>query len=160
MRQWQLGVALDPDREQPLFLQLANAIAGDIRDGRLKPGDALPGTRELADSLGVNRNTVIAGYDELAAEGLVGTRVGGIPEVIDNGVSGVLVAPGNAQEMAAALEKYIVAPALLRSHGLAARERVQRKYSMAASVACYQDLYDTLCERKIKTRRAIPSCAE
>jgi sugar transferase (PEP-CTERM/EpsH1 system associated) len=91
---------------------------------------------------------------------VVGTRVGGIPEVIDNGVSGMLVAPGSAQEMADALEKYIVAPALLRSHGLAARERVQRKYSMAASVACYQDLYDTLCERKIKTRRAIPSCAE
>jgi len=61
MRGWALTIALDPQREQPLFLQLANAIAEDIRRGRLKPGDALPGSRELADLLGVNRNTVVAG---------------------------------------------------------------------------------------------------
>jgi len=77
MRRWDLAVALDPSREQPLFLQLASAIADDIRCGRLKPGEPLPGTRELADHLAVNRNTIVAGYDELAAEGLVSTRVGG-----------------------------------------------------------------------------------
>ena len=60
-----------------MFLQLANAIAEDIRRGRLKPRDALPGSRELADLLGVNRNTVVAGYGELVAEGLLCTRVGG-----------------------------------------------------------------------------------
>ena len=77
MRRWELTVALDPRRGQPLFLQLASAIADDIRNGRLQPGEPLPGTRELAESLEVNRNTVVAGYDELAAEGLVSTRVGG-----------------------------------------------------------------------------------
>ena len=84
MRRWELSVALDPEREQPLFLQLANGIADDIRNGRLKPGDALPGSRELAEQLGVNRNTIIAGYGELAAEGLVGTRVGGGTFVAEN----------------------------------------------------------------------------
>ena len=77
MRRWELGVTLDAAREQPLFLQLAGAIAEDIRSGRLHPGDALPGTRELAAQLGLNRNTIVAGYGELAAEGLVITRVGG-----------------------------------------------------------------------------------
>ncbi|GAA0723517.1 PLP-dependent aminotransferase family protein [Dokdonella soli] len=77
MRRWDLTVALDPAREQPLFLQLASAIAEDIRRGRLKSGDPLPGSRELAECLGLNRNTVIAGYGELVAEGLVHTRVGG-----------------------------------------------------------------------------------
>ena len=77
MRRWDFAVALDQNRELPVFLQLASAIADDIRNGRLKGGDALPGTRELAESLGVNRNTVVAGYEELAAEGLVQTRVGG-----------------------------------------------------------------------------------
>ncbi len=77
MRRWELTFALDPAGEQPLFLQLASAIADDIRRGRLKPGDALPGTRALAESLGLNRNTIVAGYDELAAEGLVHTREGG-----------------------------------------------------------------------------------
>ena len=77
MRRWELAVALDPSRELPLFLQLASALAGDIRRGRLKPGEQLPGSRELAARLRVNRNTVVAGYHELAAEGLISTRVGG-----------------------------------------------------------------------------------
>jgi len=77
MRRWELSVALDQRREQPLFLQLASAIADDIRRGRLKPGEPLPGSREMAELLGVNRNTIVAGYGELAAEGLVNTRIGG-----------------------------------------------------------------------------------
>ncbi|RDS80620.1 PLP-dependent aminotransferase family protein [Dyella psychrodurans] len=77
MRRWELTIALDPKHELPIFLQLANAIADDIRSGRLKAGEPLPGTRELAEQLAINRNTVVAGYEELAAEGLVNTRVGG-----------------------------------------------------------------------------------
>ncbi len=91
---------------------------------------------------------------------VVGTRVGGIPEVIDNGVTGQLVPPSNAAAMAAALKHYVEAPGLARRHGQAGRERVLRKYSMPAMVAAYQDMYDVLCDRKLKTRRAVPSCAE
>ena len=53
VRRWELTLALDPDGELPLFLQLATAIADAIRRGRLKPGDPLPGTRALAERLGV-----------------------------------------------------------------------------------------------------------
>src|SRR5262249_39692413 len=74
---WELALALDQKRERPLFLQLATAIADDIRCGRLKPGEPLPGSRELAELLGVNRNTIVAGYGEPAAEGLVSTRIRG-----------------------------------------------------------------------------------
>lgn len=77
MRRWELTLALDPRGALPLFLQLAAAVADDIRRGRLRPGDPLPGTRALAERLGVNRNTVVAGYEELSAEGLVRTRPGG-----------------------------------------------------------------------------------
>lgn len=76
MRRWELTLRLDPGLEQPLFLQLASLLAEDIRRGRLKPGDLLPGSRELADYLGVNRNTIIAGYAELIAEGVLQTRIG------------------------------------------------------------------------------------
>lgn len=91
---------------------------------------------------------------------VVGTRVGGIPEVVEEGVTGLLVPPSDAQAMAQALEQYLAAPELAQRHGQAGRERVLRKYSMAAMVAAYQEMYDSLCERKLKTRRAVPSCAE
>src|SRR5262249_25686696 len=45
------------------------SIAADIRRGRLKPGEPLPGSRSLAQLLAVNRNTVVAAYRELVAEG-------------------------------------------------------------------------------------------
>jgi GntR family transcriptional regulator / MocR family aminotransferase len=77
MRRWALTIALDPTSELPIFLQLAHAIASDIHCERLKPDESLPGTRELAGQLSINRNTVVAAYAELAAEGLVRTRAGG-----------------------------------------------------------------------------------
>lgn len=61
MRKWELlTTALKPRSDVPLFLQLANAIAADISKGRLKAGDALPSTRELALRMGVHRNTALA----------------------------------------------------------------------------------------------------
>ncbi|HEX9082107.1 MAG TPA: PLP-dependent aminotransferase family protein, partial [Holophagaceae bacterium] len=50
---------------------MVRAIEEGIRQGRFKPGDALPGTRLLADRLGVNRNTTLAAYKELEAEGWI-----------------------------------------------------------------------------------------
>jgi GntR family transcriptional regulator/MocR family aminotransferase len=72
--QWEFGLALERGSNRPLFLQIASAIAEDICRGRLKPGDALPGSRVLAKSLRVNRVTVLTAYDELAAEGWIVTE--------------------------------------------------------------------------------------
>jgi len=51
------------------FAALHRQIRAAIIDGRLAAGVRLPTTRELADRLGVSRNTVLAAYDHLAAEG-------------------------------------------------------------------------------------------
>jgi GntR family transcriptional regulator/MocR family aminotransferase len=84
MRKWELlTLALDHSSRSALYLQVASAMAEAIRRGRLKPGDALPGTRVLAQRLGVHRSTVIAGYEELVAEGLARTRPGGGTFVAD-----------------------------------------------------------------------------
>lgn len=59
-------------RQAALHTQLRAAIL----DGRLKPGLRLPATRELAQSLGISRNTVVAAYDLLLSEGYVVARHG------------------------------------------------------------------------------------
>src|SRR6478609_10474934 len=76
MAQWQVALDLNAHNggEQPIFIRLARAISDDVRRGRLKPGDALPGSRSLARELGVHRNTVLAAYAELAAEGWITTE--------------------------------------------------------------------------------------
>jgi len=56
------------------FVQIAQTIADDIRRGALRGGDRLPSTRDLAAQLAVNRNTVVAAYDELMAQGWVASR--------------------------------------------------------------------------------------
>ena len=71
---WDFSLRLDHDRDRSLFMQIAQAIAADIGRGRLRPGDRLPGSRTLARMIGVNRVTVLAAYDELAAEGWVATH--------------------------------------------------------------------------------------
>jgi GntR family transcriptional regulator/MocR family aminotransferase len=47
-----------------------------ISRGTLKLGDRLPANRELARTLGVNRNTITTAYDELAADGLITSHIG------------------------------------------------------------------------------------
>lgn len=59
---------------EALFVQIARALSDDIRRGRLRPGARLPGARTLASELAVHRNTVVAAYSELAAEGWIVAR--------------------------------------------------------------------------------------
>ncbi|MBP2321086.1 GntR family transcriptional regulator/MocR family aminotransferase [Kibdelosporangium banguiense] len=56
--------------------QIYQQVKEAVLDGRLRPGDVLPPTRELAVRLEVARNTVSAAYDRLTAEGFVAARAG------------------------------------------------------------------------------------
>lgn len=71
MGTWDLAIVLDRSAQEPLYLQLVRALEEGIRGGRFKPGDPLPGTRAMAEHLGVNRNTTLAAYKELEAEGWI-----------------------------------------------------------------------------------------
>ncbi len=77
------ALELDAESHEPLFVRIATALMNEIRRGRLRPGDGLPGTRTLAQTLDVHRSTVVAAYAELTAQGWVATRPGGATFVAD-----------------------------------------------------------------------------
>lgn len=68
LRPWKLEFEIDKKLDKAVYLQIADIIIADIRSGRLKPGDALPGSRNLATMLKINRNTVVEAYQVLLNE--------------------------------------------------------------------------------------------
>ncbi|QJB30146.1 PLP-dependent aminotransferase family protein [Chitinophaga oryzae] len=71
LRRWKITIQWDKKAGRPIYLQIADAVMKDIRSGRLQPGDALPGSRDLAQLLKVNRNTVVEALNELLTEGWI-----------------------------------------------------------------------------------------
>ena len=64
------------DGDGPLHRQAYRALRAAILTGRLAPGAKLPATRVLARELGLSRNTVLAAYEQLVAEGYATARTG------------------------------------------------------------------------------------
>lgn len=60
---------LDYRDARPIYLQLKDALMGQIHSGILREGDRLPSVRELAAELAINPNTIQRAYRELEAEG-------------------------------------------------------------------------------------------
>jgi glycosyltransferase involved in cell wall biosynthesis len=72
---------------------------------------------------------------------VIGNRVGGIPDVISDGETGLLVEPGDAKALAAALERLLDDPALRESLATAARRDAETRFSIAAMVEGYRAAY-------------------
>jgi N-acetyl-alpha-D-glucosaminyl L-malate synthase BshA len=75
----------------------------------------------------------------------VATAVGGIPEVVDPGVTGLLVPFGDSDGLARAVESLLRDPALRVRMGRAAGERARRLFSAEVIVARYEALYRRVC---------------
>lgn len=67
-----LGSTSDSNLNKRLY----QALRGTILDASIAPGSRLPATRDLAKELGISRNTVLAAYEQLQAEGYLQTRAG------------------------------------------------------------------------------------
>ena len=76
MRLRKMVLNLDRAAGDTLVRRIADAIGREIREGRLKPGTELPGSRALAEDLVVNPNTVARAYGDLMREGLLESRAG------------------------------------------------------------------------------------
>jgi len=86
---------------------------------------------------------------EAMASGLpvVASRVGGIPELIESGHTGVLVEPGNGRQLADATLQLIRNPERARAMGNAARVHVEQHFSFDRMVASFEELYLSILER-------------
>jgi len=71
-----VNIPLDRDKAVPLARQIQAHLERLISERLLGPGVKLPATRELAQSLGVNRATVALAYEELVAAGWARAHVG------------------------------------------------------------------------------------
>jgi glycosyltransferase involved in cell wall biosynthesis len=65
---------------------------------------------------------------------VVSTRVMGVPELVDDGVNGLLVRPGRVDELADAIERLALDPALRSRLSEAGRQKVEREYCLEAYV--------------------------
>ncbi|HEX3745284.1 MAG TPA: GntR family transcriptional regulator [Bryobacteraceae bacterium] len=97
------SITLDHASDTPLHRQIYGQIAQAIRAGEVPRGARLPSSRTMARLLGVSRNTVLAAFDDLAADDLLrgergaGMRVQGgaaAPEVTWFGLQQVIRAAG------------------------------------------------------------------
>ena len=66
-------IPLDFSSEQPIYMQIRNAIVTGIAEGKLQPGEKLPPIRSFAEEAGINMMTVHKAYQLLKQEGFIST---------------------------------------------------------------------------------------
>jgi GntR family transcriptional regulator/MocR family aminotransferase len=77
----ELFVSLRREDRRPLHRQLEQQLRDAVRTGRLAPSSIVPSTRALSTQLGVSRGIVVEAYEQLIAEGYLGSQPGGATSV-------------------------------------------------------------------------------
>jgi sugar transferase (PEP-CTERM/EpsH1 system associated) len=104
-------------------------------------------------------NTIL----EAMATGLpvVATRVGGNEELVEDGVTGTLVPPGDPKALAGALARYLEDARLRKEQGLRGRARAEKEFALDGMIARYLALYDDVrAPRREDFREKQLRCAE
>lgn len=79
-----------------------------------------------------------------AARPVVATAVGGIPEIVIRGETGILVPPGDVAELADAMCRVLTDPKTSAAYGSAGMRRAREQFSMATAAKRHEDLYEDL----------------
>lgn len=66
-----LQTKIDKTQKKAVYIQIADSIIEFIKNGKIKTGELMPSTRQVATELGINRNTVVQAFDILSAEGWI-----------------------------------------------------------------------------------------
>lgn len=68
---WRSAIRIEKESEKPVYLQVTNSIIREINEGRLLPGQKIPGGRVLGNLLKLNRKTIVAAMTELQSQGWI-----------------------------------------------------------------------------------------
>jgi len=131
------------------------AIERAVRDGHLDENVLLAGSRaDAANLLSGFDFTVLASNQESFPNALmesmargvpvVATSVGGVPELVRDGIDGTLVEPEHPELLTAAMLEMLDKPDLRRRMGDSARSRIRDTFSVTAMVTKTEDLYTRL----------------
>jgi len=177
---------LSPEKNPQLFVRMAKQVCKRLPQATfvLVGGGPLEGvlSRDVAGSRG---RILLAGYVEEIAdvfgaadiavscsttEGLPGavleagamstpvvaTAVGGVPEIIEDGVTGILCPPGDVEELEAGIVRLIEDVELRTNMGAAARQRIAAAFTSNTCAAQLVELYESLHEHAVPVRRGRP----
>jgi glycosyltransferase involved in cell wall biosynthesis len=137
----------------PLRAQLVAAAAGHAVQGQLQ---ALGSRGDVGDLLAASDVVLFASRTEgmpasvieagMAGLPVAGMALTGVPEVVEGGVTGLLVAPGDRDGLRTAVERLLDDGSLRAAMGAAARERCLDRHAIAVIAAAYRDLYEEVIE--------------
>ena len=171
-------VRLDPVKRLDVLLQAVTSV-DDAHAAIIGDGPERSRLEALSKQLGLGERVHLVGHqnnvsDWLAAldvftltsdwEGMsnavleamsaglpvVATAVGGTPEVVVDGITGLLVPPRAPDALAQAITRLLRTPALRRKMGQAGRERVERHFSVERMVQETEALYEELVREKMR----------
>lgn len=158
-------------------IALVREAVPDVRALIVGDGPLRTQMEDLAHTLGVARNVMFTGWRRDTADLLacmdvfclcslwesfgfvlveamamkrpvVATRVGGIPEVVEDGRTGFLVSPEDPDALAQKVLTLLRDPALARRFGEAGRTRMEEHFSIGRMVAKYEGLFSELADRR------------
>jgi glycosyltransferase involved in cell wall biosynthesis len=100
-------------------------------------------------------------YESFAlGKSVIGSRIGGIPELIKEGVNGLLFEPKNVEDLAEKISYLYHHPLLAQKMGMEARKNVEEKYSVEEYYHNLLSIYQNLVHKEsLKTTDTIPAVA-
>ncbi|RCV66162.1 Glycosyltransferase involved in cell wall bisynthesis [Methanophagales archaeon] len=142
-----VGSEMDKLKNETSKLKITNRV---IFTGNV-PNSEMPEYHAASDIVvlpSLKEATSIAGLEAMASgKPLVGTNVGGIPQIITNNITGVLVPPKNSEALARAIGSLLIDDEKRIEMGFNARKRAENEFSWADIAEKTMKIYETVLKR-------------
>ncbi len=135
--------------EENRLIELARDVPGIILTGAMADVRPLLHTVDMVAVPSREEGQGIVALEAMAArKPVAASSVGGLPETITNGKTGLLVPPGDPSALAAAIGRLAESPALRRQLGDRGRERVEQLFTLDAMIGSISALYRETAREK------------